>query len=60
MGRRSMGRYQNGNGQSYQEDLPERGPGALIQKIIVHVDVQRFHYRSLIEPSCTKKKLPAR
>lgn len=28
MGRRSMGRYQNGNGQSYQDDLPERGPGA--------------------------------
>lgn len=23
-----MGRYQNGNGYSYQEDLPERGPGA--------------------------------
>ena len=23
-----MGKYQNGNGSSYQEDLPERGPGA--------------------------------
>lgn len=27
MGRRAMGRYQNGNG--YQEELPERGPGAI-------------------------------
>lgn len=27
MGRRAIGRYQNGNGYSYQEDLPERGPG---------------------------------
>lgn len=29
MGRRSMGKYQNGNGHSYQDDLPERGPGAM-------------------------------
>lgn len=26
-----MGKYQNGNGYSYQEDLPERGPGAKIR-----------------------------
>lgn len=28
MGRQTRGRYQNGNGYSYEEELPERGPGA--------------------------------
>jgi hypothetical protein len=31
MGRRQPGgKFQNGNGYSYQEDLPERGPGAML------------------------------
>jgi len=38
MGRRSMGRYQNGNGYSYQEDLPERGP---VESLIYWRDVKK-------------------
>jgi len=38
MGRRSMGRYQNGNGYSYQDDLPERGP---VESLIYWRDVKK-------------------
>jgi len=38
MGRRSTGRYQNGNNQSYEEDLPERGP---VESLIYWRDVKK-------------------
>lgn len=54
MGRRSVGRYQNGSGQSYQEDLPERGPGALAISLRKkrHVDAIRL---SLWFENCMKR-----
>jgi hypothetical protein len=34
MGRRQVGGRYNGNGYTYQDDLPERGPGAFMRKIM--------------------------